>query len=101
MISPLFLGCFAFNCPKTAVGQFGHVHTEGWYTHGYHIDPRLIGHDTHFIAPLAVIDITAKAQADPNAVVEPDDLIAYERGHGRIPRGACVAMNSGWDAMYT
>lgn len=50
----------------------------------------------HLIAPIVVIDITGKAMDDPNAMVEPDDLIAYERGHGRIPRRALVCMNSGW-----
>ena len=49
------------------------------------------------IAPIVVVDISAKAELDANAVVEPDDLVRFERRHGRIPRGACVAMNSGWD----
>jgi kynurenine formamidase len=49
------------------------------------------------VAPIVVVDITAKAESDPNAMVDPDDLVAFERRHGRIPRGACVAMNSGWD----
>lgn len=48
------------------------------------------------IAPIVVIDITDKANDDPNATVVPADLVAYERGHGRIPRGALVCMNSGW-----
>lgn len=50
-----------------------------------------------FIGPIVVIDITARAEADANAMVEPADLVAFERRYGRIPRGACVAMNSGWD----
>ena len=49
------------------------------------------------IAPIAVVDITAKTEEDPNAMVEPDDLVAYERRHGRIPKGALVCMDSGWD----
>lgn len=48
------------------------------------------------VAPLAVINIKQKAADDPNATVDPDDLIAYERRYGRIPRRALVAMNSGW-----
>jgi kynurenine formamidase len=44
-----------------------------------------------------VVDIRAKAAADPDAQLTVDDLIAYEQTHGRIPRGAIVAMNSGWD----
>jgi kynurenine formamidase len=50
------------------------------------------------IRPLVVIDISARAAADADAVVLPSDLAAFEHGHGRIPRGAVVAMNSGWDA---
>ncbi len=52
----------------------------------------------NLVAPLAVLDISAKAAADSNATVEIDDVIAYERRHGRIPNGAFVAMNSGWEA---
>ena len=50
-----------------------------------------------FIVPIVVVDISDKAEGDPNAVVEPADLVAFERRHGRIPGDACVAMNSGWD----
>src|SRR5918992_5616051 len=39
-----------------------------------------------------------RARRDPDTVVRPDDLRRFERRHGRIPRGALVAMNSGWDA---
>lgn len=51
------------------------------------------------VAPIAVVDITAKAMADPNAVVEPADIRAYEARYGRIPRGALVCMRSGWDDL--
>ena len=52
----------------------------------------------HLVAPIVVVDITAMAMADPNAMVEPEDLVAFERRNGRIPRRALVCMNSGWDA---
>lgn len=48
------------------------------------------------MAPIVVIDITRKAMDNPNATVEADDLIAFERRHGRIPKRALVCMNSGW-----
>lgn len=48
------------------------------------------------VRPLVVVDISARAAADADAEVAPADLVAFERGHGRIPRGAVVAMNSGW-----
>jgi kynurenine formamidase len=46
----------------------------------------------------AVIDISARAAQDPDAAVTADDIRRYERRYGRIPRGAAVLMNSGWDA---
>jgi kynurenine formamidase len=45
-----------------------------------------------------VIDISQRAASDPDAVVTVDDLRSFERRHGRIPRNALVAMDSGWDA---
>lgn len=50
------------------------------------------------VVPLAVVDIRAKAEANPDAQLTPDDIAAFEAAHGEIPQGACVAMNSGWDA---
>jgi kynurenine formamidase len=49
------------------------------------------------VAPLCVIDIEARAEREPDTVVERQDLIRFERRHGRIPRGAVVAMHSGWE----
>jgi kynurenine formamidase len=48
-------------------------------------------------APAAVIDISARAAADPDAVVEVRDLRRFERRHGRIPARAIVFMYSGWE----
>jgi kynurenine formamidase len=50
------------------------------------------------MSPIAVVDISARAASNPDAVVTVDDLRAYERRHGKIKRGTLVAMNSGWDA---
>ncbi|MGH2356790.1 MAG: cyclase family protein [Candidatus Limnocylindria bacterium] len=49
------------------------------------------------VAPIVVIDISARAAVDPDAEVTPDDLRVFERRHGRIPRGSIVAMYSGWE----
>jgi kynurenine formamidase len=49
-------------------------------------------------APLAVISIEARAASDADALVTVDDLLKWEKQHGRLPRGAFVAMHSGWDA---
>lgn len=50
------------------------------------------------VAPIVVVDIKDKAADDPNATVDVADLNAWESNFGRIPHGALVAMNSGWDA---
>ncbi|MDP9364187.1 MAG: cyclase family protein [Chloroflexota bacterium] len=50
------------------------------------------------VAPLAVIDIAARAAGDPDAQLTPDDLLAWEGAHGPLPAGAFVAMHSGWAA---
>ena len=52
----------------------------------------------NLVVPLAVVDIAARAAEDADAQLTPDDLTAWEADHGPIPDGACVAMNSGWDA---
>jgi kynurenine formamidase len=50
------------------------------------------------VCPLCVIDLTAKAKDDPNAMVEAADIEAWVSANGEIPAGSCVAMNSGWAA---
>jgi kynurenine formamidase len=50
------------------------------------------------MAPLCVLDHTAKAREDPNAMVESQDIEAWVSAHGEIPAGACFAMHSGWAA---
>ena len=49
------------------------------------------------VVPLAVIDISARADEDADTELTPDDIKAWEAEHGDLPPGCCVAMNSGWD----
>src|SRR5688572_15111939 len=53
------------------------------------------------IAPLAVISLADRAAKDPDALMTVDDVLQWEKRHGRIPAGALVAMHSGWDARAT
>src|SRR5438477_39471 len=41
-----------------------------------------------FIAPLAVISIESRASKDADAVVTVDDVLAWEKQHGKLPAGA-------------
>ena len=50
------------------------------------------------VCPLCIIDIKSKAKDDANAMVMKADIEAWVSANGEIPKGACVAMNSGWAA---
>ena len=52
----------------------------------------------NLIVPLCIVDIREKAAANADAQVTPDDLKAWIAANGPLPKGCCVAMNSGWDA---
>lgn len=90
------------------------IETDGFYTKEWTFDEHIGTHlDTpgHFspgmalvdeldpntlIAPVAVVDISRKAAADPNATVSVRDLLDHERAYGQIPEHALVCMYSGW-----
>ena len=48
------------------------------------------------MGPLVVIDLTQRAQSQPDTVVTPEDISAWEKQNGRIPVGAFVVLNSSW-----
>jgi kynurenine formamidase len=50
------------------------------------------------VVPVSVVDIREKAAASADAEVTPDDIKAWIAANGPLPKGGCVAMNSGWDA---
>jgi kynurenine formamidase len=52
-----------------------------------------------FFAPLVVVSIAERARKDADTTVTVDDILAWEKTHGRIPAGAFVAMYSGWETL--
>jgi kynurenine formamidase len=46
--------------------------------------------------PLVVVNIADRASREPDTQLTVDDIKAWERKHGRLPVGACVALNSNW-----
>lgn len=50
------------------------------------------------VAPVAVIDKSAEAAADPNYLLTLDDIRAWENEHGELPRGGWLFLRTGWDA---
>jgi kynurenine formamidase len=73
-----------------------HMDAPGHFVAGGRLSPEITPQE--LLVPIVVIDIRAKAAADPDAVVTVDDLRGFERRHGRIPDGALACMDSGWAA---
>jgi kynurenine formamidase len=48
------------------------------------------------VAPLVVIDVSAKAGQNPDYLLSREDLAAWEKKHGKLQDNCCVAMHSGW-----
>ncbi len=87
---------------RYALGGFDQNAIALWEHTGTHLDTPLgVSADTlsasGLVAPLIVIDISAKAAFDADATVTIDDIDAFERIYGRIPERAFVAMYSGWE----
>jgi len=73
-----------------------HVDVPGHFVEGARLAPEL--RLDELLVPIIVVDISARVAANPDAVVTPDDLVRFERRHGRIPRHALVCMYSGWES---
>lgn len=90
-----------------ASGGFGQFALGYWEHTGTHLDApahRIPGAATtdalvvdDLVAPLVVIDISAKAAVDADAVVTVADIDNWRSQHGDLPERAFVAMYSGWE----
>jgi len=52
------------------------------------------------IGPAVVIDIAAQAAADRDYQLTPDDVLTFERAHGRIAPGTIVLLRTGWSRRW-
>ncbi|GGN68183.1 cyclase family protein [Nocardia rhizosphaerihabitans] len=90
-----------------ASGGFGQFALGYWEHTGTHVDApahRIPGATTtdalavdDLVASLVVIDISAKAAIDTDAMVTVADIDRWRSQHGDIPERAFVAMYSGWE----
>jgi len=55
---------------------------------------------TRLIGPALVIDISDKARADPDALLEVADIEAFERAHGAIEPQSLVLVRTDWSASW-
>ena len=81
------------------VGQWGtHVDAPAHFHEGLHtvdqIDPK------DMLMPLVVIDVHDKVVKNPDYVLSVNDIASWEQRHGRIPRGAFVAMRTDWSKRW-
>lgn len=52
------------------------------------------------IGSAVVIDVTTRAAADADYRLSPDDVLAFEATHGRIPPGTIVLLRTGWSNRW-
>jgi len=52
------------------------------------------------IAPAAVIDMRIEAEGNPDALLQPEAILAYEGEHGAIVPGTIVLVFTGWDRRW-
>ncbi len=106
---PVFPGAPSFKIEPAAThresGYYGNL-LNYWEHCGTHIDaPVHFGPNALFvdqippeslIVPAVVLDLRERAARDPDTLVTPDDIRAWERRYGRIPNNAAVLMSTDW-----
>lgn len=81
------------------IGQWGtHVDPPAHFHAGLHsvdqIDPK------DMLMPLVVIDVHEKVAKNPDYVLTLEDVAAWEKRHGKVPKGAFVAMRTDWGKRW-
>ncbi len=69
-----------------------HFAEDGWTAEEIPLD-RLIG-------PAVVLDIAARAAAEPDYRLTAADILAWEAEHGTIPAGSIVLLRTGWSEFW-
>jgi kynurenine formamidase len=49
-----------------------------------------------FVGPACVLDVTSNVAKDQDFLLMPEHVAAWEKAHGRIPRGAWVLLHTDW-----
>lgn len=52
------------------------------------------------VVPAVVMDIRPQAAANPDYALTVDDVLAWERQHGRVPAGSVVILFTGWQEKW-
>ena len=79
----------------TLVGQYGtHVDAPNHFVAG--AEPLDVFGAADMVKPLCVIDASAKVAENPDYALQVEDILDWEKKHGKIPEGAFVAFRSDW-----
>lgn len=54
----------------------------------------------HFFAPAVVVDISARADEDPDTTLQAADIDAWEAEHGAVPEGAIILVRTNWSSRW-
>jgi len=90
-----FYSSFAFSAPEhggTHLDAPIHFHEGGLTADRVPLD--------HLVTRAVVIDISARAAQDRDARLTREEVLAFERRHGRIAAGTIVLLRTGWDRFY-
>jgi kynurenine formamidase len=93
-------GGFFYAANHFCMPEHGGTHVDAPYhfnEHGAKIGALCV---ERLIAPAVVVDICAKAAADPDYRLQPDDVAAWEAMHGTVPAGAIVLLRTGWSRRW-
>jgi kynurenine formamidase len=81
------------------IGQWGtHVDPPAHFHAGLHTVDQIDLKD--MLMPLVVLDVHAKVAKNPDYVLTLDDVAAWEKRHGTVPKGAFVAMRTDWSKRW-
>jgi kynurenine formamidase len=50
------------------------------------------------IGPAAVLDVSDRVRADPDLLIEVDDILAWQAEHGPLPEDGWLLVRTGWDS---
>lgn len=83
-----------------AAPEHGGTHLDApihFYQHGVSADRIPL---EQLIGPAVVLDVRAQAARDPDYRLTKGDVLAWEKRHGAIPRGAFVILRTGWGMRW-
>jgi kynurenine formamidase len=83
----------------THVGQWGtHVDPPAHFIRGLRTVDQIGVKE--MLLPLVVIDVHKKVAANPDYTITMDDIRAWEKQYGKVPKGAFVAMRTDWSKRW-